>query len=80
MSVYLGLNVVPDNILVSQALLIARYHIYVSRVKGTLPQRPAFIRLLWLARDIENNIAEKTGEHQNFYKKWDISKITKQDL
>ena len=80
MSICLGLDVVPDKIPVSQALLIARYHIYVSKVKGTLPQRPAFIRLLWFAREIENNIAKKTGELQKFYKKWDILKITKQDL
>ena len=79
MSICLGLDVVPGKILVSQALLIARY-IYVSRVKGTLPQRLAFIRLLWLAREIENNIAKKTGELQKFYKKWDKLKIIKQDL
>ena len=57
------------SLLYSQALLIARYHIYVSRVKGTLPQRQAFIRLLWLAREIENNIAKKTGELQKFFQK-----------
>ena len=80
MSICLGLDVVPDKILGNQSLLITRYHVYVSGVKGTLPQRPAFIRLLWVTREIENNIAKKTRELQKFYKKWDILEITKQDL
>lgn len=80
MSICLGLDVFPDKILINQALLIARYHIHVSRVKGTLPQRSAFIRLLWSAREIENNIAKKTRELPKFFKKWETLRITEQEL
>ena len=66
--------------LVSQALLIARYHIYVCRARGTLLQLAAFIQHLKFAREVEQKIAIKNGELKTFLKKWKILKATEQDL
>ena len=74
MSVCLGLDVVPDKILVVRPFLFARYHIYVRSRRGYTSTTTGFYTALWQAREIENNIAKKTGELQKFYEKWDILK------
>ena len=80
LSICLGLEAFPNEMLVSQALLIARYHIYVCRARGTLPQHAAFIQHLKFAREVEQKIVIKNGELKTFLKKWKILQATEQDL
>ena len=80
LSICLGLETFPNEMLLSQVLLIARYHIYVCRARGTLPQHAAFIQHLKFAREVEQKIAIKNGELKTFLKKWKILQETEQDL
>ena len=80
LSICQGLEAFPNEILVYQALLIARYHIYVCRARGTLPQHEAFIQHLKFAREVGQKKAIKNGELKTFLKKWKILQATEQDL
>ena len=61
----------------SMTLLIARHYMYVSRVRGNIPQHSSFIRLLTTTKEIEQNNVYKIGELDSFRKKWEILSFTK---
>ena len=77
MSICLGLVPIPDKMLINQTLLNARHYIYVSRVRGNIPQHSGFIQLLTTTKKNEQNNVYKIGELDSFRKKWEILIFTK---
>ena len=68
MSACLGLVQIPNLILINHALLIARYHIYVCKTRGTIPRLSLFLKLLLSKKQTEKQIAFEKGTMKQFEK------------
>ena len=70
MPAFLGLIPSP-NILIDHILLMARYHIHVSKIKGTAPELYKLKYTIFNSRKIELRIACQSGKTQTLYAKWE---------
>ena len=71
------LGLIPGpNILNDYILLMARYHIHVSKIKGTAPELYKLKYTIFNARKIELRIACQSGKTQKFYAKLELFQVT----
>ena len=75
MKTFGGLKSYTDNqttLLLSHCLLLARYHIYRSRLRGTKPSLCCFLKEVKENYAIEKEIAFQKEDQNNFHKKWNL--------
>ena len=70
MSACLGL-ISSLNLLIDHILLMARYHIHISKIKGTIPELYKLKYTIFKARKIELRIACQSGKTKQCYEKWE---------
>ena len=57
--------------LIDHILMMARYHIHISKIKGTTPELYKLKYTIFKARKIELRIACQSGKTKQYYEKWE---------